>query len=152
MPASPPGRITSRPRSFWPGQWSSSLIVPLSRMSRQAHRAWFVPSQAATLREHDPLLVPHGHLKVAWGGMDQYPVGGGVGADPAACKRQAGRPGVREPEVPELVHRTSLPFGWALPGPPGGWRDVVTSRQGDRGAQRSIGAPTSEPHSVQDPS
>jgi hypothetical protein len=44
-----------------------------------------VPSQAATLREHDPVLVPDGYLKVAWGGMDQYPVGGGVGADPAAC-------------------------------------------------------------------
>ena len=65
----------------------------------QAHGPGLSPPQSAPFRHDGALLVADRHVQPPWSGMDQHPVGGGVGANPAAGERQAGRPGVREPQV-----------------------------------------------------
>ena len=68
MPASPPGRITSRPRSSWSGQWSSSPIVPSWRTSRRMGPGCPLrsPRPSATTAPCSSRTVTSSRRGVAW--------------------------------------------------------------------------------------
>ena len=103
-PASPPGRSTSRPRSSSVGQPSSS-----STRSPRSTSADIGPVRRARAARRGPrpaLLVAHRHLEHGRG-VHEHPSPHRVAVHDRAGERQPAGAGLREPQVPGLVHVSS---------------------------------------------